>query len=170
MQKKKITMNEDIKGLKVMLIKDGGDAKEISTSDALQMAEDAGLDLVLVSKNGNGLPVVKIVDGNKYAYEQKQKEKERRKNSKSLDVKEIRISPNIAEYDLNIKTAAARKFLEKGHEVKFTLVCRGREISRIAMLSKILNDVAGILSDISIVKSPVKPMGKTASCLLSPKK
>ena len=96
--------------------------------DARRAAEDAGLDLVKVSPNAKP-PVCKIIDYGKFRYEQARKEKDAKKKQKVTEIKEIRMSPNIDTNDLQTKTAAARKFLEKGDRVKVTLRFRGREMA-----------------------------------------
>ena len=100
--------------------------------DARRAAEDAGLDLVKVSPNAKP-PVCKIIDYGKFRYEQARKEKDAKKKQKVTEIKEIRMSPNIDTNDLQTKTAAARKFLEKGDRVKVTLRFRGREMAHMGI-------------------------------------
>lgn len=166
----RIIANENIKAEKVFVVgSDGEKIGEMLTSDAIEKAYDEGLDLVLISM-GKGMPTVRIIDKNKYLYEQKQKEKRNKKNSKVLEMKEIRVSANIAANDLATKETAGRKFLEKGHELKFSLLCRGREISRIRTISNILDKIAEDLSDVSDIKMQKKIEGRNAIIILKPKK
>ena len=119
-------INEQIRDKEVRLIgEDGEQLGIVSSRDALKMAEEAGLDLVKIAPTAKP-PVCKIVDYGKYKYEQVRKEKEAKKKQKVIDIKEIRLSPNIDTNDLNTKIGAARKFLTKGDRVKITLRCRGR--------------------------------------------
>ena len=111
-------INEQIRDKEVRLIgEDGEQLGIVSSRDALKMAEEAGLDLVKIAPTAKP-PVCKIVDYGKYKYEQVRKEKEAKKKQKVIDIKEIRLSPNIDTNDLNTKIGAARKFLTKGHRVK----------------------------------------------------
>lgn len=166
----KIIANEEIKSSKVFLIgADGVKVGETPTSEALRLAVDAGVDLVVISTNKD-LPVAKIIDRNKYIYEMKQKEKQQKKNNRTPEMKEIRISPNIADNDLNTKKNAARKFLDKGHELKLSLICRGREVTRIVTISSILDEVTKDLEDCAVIKVPKKIEGRMATTILRPKK
>ena len=114
-------INEQIRDKEVRLIgEDGEQLGIVSSRDALKMAEEAGLDLVKIAPTAKP-PVCKIVDYGKYKYEQVRKEKEAKKKQKVIDIKEIRLSPNIDTNDLNTKIGAARKFLTKGDRVKITL-------------------------------------------------
>ena len=113
-------INEQIRDKEVRLIgEDGEQLGIVSSRDALKMAEEAGLDLVKIAPTAKP-PVCKIVDYGKYKYEQVRKEKEAKKKQKVIDIKEIRLSPNIDTNDLNTKIGAARKFLTKGDRVKIT--------------------------------------------------
>lgn len=162
-----VIKNIEIKAKKVMLIgQENGKPKEMALSDAIDEAQKQGLDLIMVSK-GNGVPVVKIMDKNKYAYEKK---KQKKKSAKPAEMKEIRFKPTIADMDFMTKVNSARKFLEKSHEVKFTLMCRGREIGRINTYTDKLERIASSLSGCSFIKSPVKVNGRLAYMILAPKK
>ena len=100
----------------------------VSTREAMKLAEDAGLDLVKIAPTAKP-PVCKIVDYGKFKYDQLRKEKEARKKQRTVEIKEIRLSPNIDTNDLNTKMNAARKFITKGDRVKITLRFRGREMA-----------------------------------------
>lgn len=165
----KILMNNEIRTPYVLLVGNGKNER-MGRREAVRLAEEQGMDLVMVSP-GKEIPVVKIMDGNKYVYEIKQKQKANRKNSKIPDLKEIRISTSIADNDMNTKATAARKFLEKGHDVKFSLMCRGREISRIRQVAPpVFQKINELLSDVSETKQTMKINGRTASVILGPKK
>jgi translation initiation factor IF-3 len=121
------------------------------TKEAQKLADDAGLDLVKIAPTAKP-PVCKIVDYGKYRYEQARKEKEAKKKQKTVEVKEIRLSPNIDTNDLNTKMNAARKFLSKGDKVKVTLRFRGREMAHMASSKHILDDFAENLSDVATLE------------------
>lgn len=141
----------------------------MSSKDAMKMAEDAGLDLVKIAPTAKP-PVCKIVDYGKFKYEQIRKEKEAKKKQKNIDIKEIRLSPNIDTNDLNTKMNAARKFITKGDKVKITLRFRGREMAHMANSRHILVDFAEKLSDISIVEKAPKIEGRSMTMFLTEKR
>ena len=144
-------INEQIRDKEVRLIgEDGEQLGIVSSRDALKMAEEAGLDLVKIAPTAKP-PVCKIVDYGKYRYELARKEKDAKRKQKVIEVKEIRMSPNIDTNDLNTKVGAARKFLEKGNRVKVTLRFRGREMAHMSTSKHILDDFAQMLSDIAVV-------------------
>ena len=141
----------------------------MSSQEALKLAEEAGVDLVKIAPTANP-PVVKIIDFSKYRYEQRRKEKEQKKKQNVIEVKEVRLTPNIDTNDLNTKVSAARKFLEKGNKVKVTLRFRGRELSRMNQSKYILDDFAATLSEIAQIDKPSKTEGRSLVMILSPKK
>ena len=141
----------------------------MSSQEAMKLAYDAELDLVKIAPTANP-PVVKIIDFSKYRYELKRREKEQKKKQKTIEVKEVRLSPNIDTNDLNTKISAARKFLEKGNKVKVNLRFRGREMSRMNQSKYILEDIAEKLSDIAQVDKPAKTEGRSLVIILSAKK
>ena len=125
----------------------------MNSKEALRMAREEELDLVLIAPNANP-PVCKIIDYGKYRYEMARKEKEAKKKQKVIEIKEVRLSPNIDENDVNTKAKAARKFLEKGDKVKVSLRFRGREMSHMNQSRHILADFAEKLSDIAVIDKP----------------
>ena len=141
----------------------------MSIDDALREAEAAELDLVKIAPNANP-PVCKIVDYGKFKYEQIRKEKDARKKQKIVEIKEIRMSPNIDTNDLNTKMSAARKFLSKGNRVKVTLRFRGREMAHMQDSKYILEDFAAALSDVAVVDKTPKIEGRTMTITLAEKK
>lgn len=141
----------------------------MSSQEAMKLAYDAELDLVKIAPTANP-PVVKIIDFSKYRYELKRREKEQKKKQKTIEVKEVRLSPNIDTNDLNTKVSAARKFLEKGNKVKVNLRFRGREMARMNQSKHILEDIAEKLSDIAQIDKPAKAEGRSLVLILSAKK
>ena len=142
-------INEQIRDREVRLIGEDGQLVGIMSSrDAYKMAQDAGLDLVKIAPKAQP-PVCKIVDYGKYRYEQARKEKEAKKKQKTMEVKEVRLSPNIDANDLNTKINQARKFLEHGDKVKVTLRFRGRELAHVEQSKVILDNFAEKLAEIA---------------------
>ncbi len=163
-------INEQIKAKEVRLIGDDGEQLGIvSISVALTKASEKGLDLVLIAPTAKP-PVCKIINYGKYKYELTRKDKEAKKKQKVIEVKEVRLSPNIDTNDLNTKISSARKFLEKGNKVKVALRFRGREMTRMNSSKYILDDFAQALSDISIIDKPSKAEGRNLIMFLSAKK
>ena len=163
-------INEQIRDKEVRLIgEDGEQLGIVSSRDALKMAEEAGLDLVKIAPTAKP-PVCKIVDYGKNKYEQGRKEKEAKKKQKVIDIKEIRLSPNIDTNDLNTKIGAARKFLTKGDRVKITLRFRGREMAHMNNSKHILDDIAQSLSDIAVVEKAPKVEGRSMTMFLTEKR
>ena len=141
----------------------------MSAREALQLAEEAGVDLVKIAPTAKP-PVCKIVDYGKFKYEQTRKEKEAKKKQKVIEIKEIRLSPNIATNDLNTKIHAAKKFLSKGDRVKVTLRFRGREMAHMAASKHILDDFAEALADVSVVEKAPKVEGRSMTMFLTEKR
>ena len=141
----------------------------MSAKEAYLLAQEADLDLIKVAPNAKP-PVCKIVDYGKYRYEQSRKEKQARKNQKTVEIKEVRLSPNIDTNDLNTKISAARKFLTKGNKVKVTLRFRGREMAHVSTSRHILDDFAEALSDIAVIEKAPKMEGRSMTMMLSEKK
>ncbi|MCQ2401004.1 MAG: translation initiation factor IF-3 [Lachnospiraceae bacterium] len=165
-----VQVNEQIKDKEVRVISEDGEQLGImSAEEALAAAEEAGLDLVKIAANANP-PVVRIIDFSKYRYEQKRKEKDQKKKQHVIEVKEVRLSPNIDTNDLNTKVSAARKFLEKGDKIKVNLRFRGREMSRMQQSLPILQDFAAQLQDVAQIDKPAKAEGRSLVMILSPKK
>ena len=162
-------INEQIRDKEIRLIGSEGEQLGIMSSrDALRLAEEAGLDLVKIAPNAKP-PVCKIVDYGKYRYEQLRKEKEAKKKQKVIEVKEIRLSPNIDTNDLNTKMNAANKFLTKGDKVKVTLRFRGREMAHMNNSKHILDDFAANLASIANIEKAPKVEGRSMTMFLAPK-
>ena len=141
----------------------------MSASEALDKAAEKNLDLVKISPMAKP-PVCKIMDYGKYRFEQAKREKEARKKQKVVEIKEIRLSPNIDSNDLNTKMNAAKKFLSKGDKVKITLRFRGREMAHMNASKHILDDFAASLGEIAVVEKAPKVEGRSISMVLAEKK
>ena len=163
-------INEQIRDKEIRLIGESGEQLGIMSSrEALKLAEEAGLDLVKIAPTAKP-PACKIVDYGKYRYELARKEKDAKRKQKVIEVKEIRMSPNIDTNDLNTKVGAARKFLEKGNRVKVTLRFRGREMAHMSTSKHILDDFAQMLSDIAVVEKMPKVEGRSMIMFLTVKR
>ncbi len=162
-------INRQIKEKEVQLI--GAQGEKLGVLDiekALELAEEQNLDLVLVAPNSK--PVVcKLMNYGKYKFEQAKKEKESRKNQKAVELKEIRVTPNIGEHDFLFKSKNARAFLESGNKVKFTVRFRGRELNNVKAGEQVLNKFIESLSDISVVEKKPFLEGKNMFIILSKK-
>lgn len=163
-------INEQIRDKEIRLIGENGEQLGIMSSrEAMKLAEDAGLDLVKIAPTAKP-PVCKIVDYGKYRYEQVRREKEAKKKQKTIEIKEIRLSPNIDTNDLNTKVNAARKFLSKGDKVKITLRFRGREMAHMATGKEVLDSFFEKLSDVAVVEKPAKLEGRSMIMVLAEKR
>ena len=148
---------------------DGEQLGIMSAREAYKLAQEAELDLVKIAP-GAKPPVCKIIDYGKYRYELARKEKEARKKQKTVELKEVRLSPNIDTNDLNTKMNAARKFISKGNKVKVTLRFRGREMAHVQASKHILDDFAEALADIAVVEKAPKLEGRSMGMVLAEKR
>ncbi len=165
-----LMINEQIRDKEVRLVGEDGEQLGImSAKEAYQKALDADLDLVKIAPKAEP-PVCKIVDYGKYKYELARKEKEAKKKQKVVDVKEVRLSPNIEANDLNTKANMARKFIEKGDKVKVTLRFRGREMAHMASSKHVLDDFANMLEDVAMIDKAPKLEGRSMSMILTEKR
>ena len=163
-------INEQIRDKEVRLIgADGEQLGIVSSKEAQKLADEAGLDLVKIAPTAKP-PVCKIIDYGKYRYEQARKEKEAKKKQKTIELKEIRLSPNIDTNDLNTKINAAKKFIEKGNKVKVTLRFRGREMAHMNQSKYILDDFAEALADVAVVEKAPKVEGRSIGMVLAEKR
>lgn len=163
-------INEQIRDKEIRLIGENGEQLGVmSAKDAMKLAREAELDLVKIAPTAKP-PVCKIIDYGKYRYELARKEKEAKKKQKTIEIKEVRLSPNIEDNDLKTKVNAARKFIEKGDKVKVTLRFRGREMAHIHASKHILDDFAEQLSDIAVVEKPAKLEGRSMMMFLTEKR
>jgi translation initiation factor IF-3 len=153
----------------VRLIDESGEQLGIkSLREALQIAADKNLDLVNVAPTAKP-PVCKIMDYGKFKYEQQKKEREARKNQKIIDVKEIRMTPNIEEHDFQTKLRNAIKFLQAGDKVKASVRFRGREITHTELGARVLNRLAQECESLATVERAPKLEGRSMIIILSPK-
>ena len=165
-----LMINEQIRDREIRLIGEDGEQLGImSARDAMRLAREANLDLVKIAPTAKP-PVCKIIDYGKYRYEQARREKEARKKQKTIEVKEIRLSPNIDTNDLNTKVNQARKFVSGGNKVKVAVRFRGRELAHTAVGKTILEDFAQKLSDIAVIDKPAKLEGKSMVMFLVEKR
>lgn len=163
-------INEQIRDKEVRVIGENNEQLGIMGIDeARKLADEAGVDLVKIAPNAQP-PVCRIIDYGKFRYEQARKEKEAKKKQKVIEVKEIRMSPNIDTNDLNTKISAARKFLSKGDRVKVTLRFRGREMAHMNSSKYILDDFAEALADVAVVEKPAKVEGRSLTMFLAEKR
>ena len=163
-------INEQIRDREVRLIGENGELIGImSAKEAYKLAQEAELDLVKIAPTAKP-PVCKIIDYGKYKYELARKEKEAKKKQKVIEIKEVRLSPNIEDNDLNTKVSAAKKFLEKGNKVKVTLRFRGREMAHMASSKHILDDFAKMLEEVAVVEKPAKVEGRSMTMFLTEKR
>ncbi len=141
----------------------------MTAKEAMKLAEEAGLDLVKIAPTAKP-PVCKIVDYGKYKYELARKDKEAKKKQRTIEIKEIRMSPNIDTNDMNTKVTAAKKFITKGNKVKVTLRFRGREMAHMQKSRHILDDFAEMLADIAVIEKAPKVEGRTMTMFLTEKR
>ena len=162
-------MNEDIIADSIRLIDaDGEQVGLVATNEGLQMAEEAGLDLVEVSPNASP-PVCKILDYGKYKYEAQKKANEARKKQKTIDVKEIKMRPGIEEHDYQVKMRSVRKFLSNGDKVKMTIRFRGREMAHQDLGMRVLDRIREDLdAEVKIEQFP-KSEGRLMTMVVAPR-
>jgi len=162
-----VRVNNDIVADEVRVINEEGDMLGVMpASRAVELAEEAGLDLVEVSP-GAEPPVCKILDYGKYKYEQQKKAAEARKKQKTIDVKEVKIRPGIEEHDYQVKLRNARRFLEGGDKVKVTMRFRGREMAHQDIGEEVIARLISDVSDISKVDLQPKMEGRQIITVLS---
>ena len=165
-----LMINERIRDKEVRLISQSGEQLGImSSKEAMRLAREADLDLVKIAPTAKP-PVCKIIDYGKYRYELARKEKEAKKKQRTMEVKEVRLSPNIDKNDLNTKANQARKFLSKGDKVKVTLRFRGREMAHVNYSKQILDSFCEILEDIAVVDRRPKMEGRSMVMFLLEKR
>ena len=163
-------INGQIKDKEVRVIGQNGEQIGImSPKEAMKLAQEAELDLVKIAPKAQP-PVCKIVDYGKYRYELARKEKDAKKKQKTVEIKEVRLSPNIETNDLNTKVNNAKKFITKGNKVKVTLRFRGREMAHMQQSKHILDDFAEQLKDVATVEKPAKLEGRSLSMVLTEKR
>ena len=167
--KQELPINEQIRFSEVQVISDDGQKLGVMKIDeALDLAGSKDLDLVLVAPNTKPA-VCKIMNYGKYKFEQAKKEKEAKKKQKSLEIKEIRITPNTEDHDFNFKCKNDKKFIEDGSKVKITVRFRGRELNYVKLGENILNRFIEELSEVSVPEKKPLLEGKNMFIILQPK-
>ena len=166
---KDMMVNEGIRARELRLIDQDGEQLGVkSKAEALKIAEQANLDVVLVAPNAKP-PVARIMDYGKFRFEQQKKEREARKKQKVINVKEVRLSPTIDLNDFNTKLRNARKFLEKGDKVKASIRFKGRAITHKEIGQKVLDRLAEETKDTASVEQQAKMDGRSMFLVLAPK-
>ncbi len=168
--KQELPINEQIRFKEVQVIDEQGQkVGKLPINQALDMAASKDLDLVLVSGNSDN-PVCKIMNYGKHKFEQAKREKESRKKQKTVECKELRVTPNIEIHDFTFKAKNARKFLSDGNKVRITVRFRGREVNYVKSGEDVLNKFIEELSDISTVEKKPFLEGKNMFIILAPSK
>ena len=168
--KQDLLINGQIRFNEVQVIdEEGKKLGKMKTYDAINIASNKNLDLVLVSSNAEN-PVCKIMNYGKYKFEQSKKEKESKKKQKTFELKEIRITPNIEEHDFNFKIKNVKKFLAEGNKVKITVRFRGRELNYVKLGEQVLNKFSEQLKDETILEKKPLLEGKNMFIILAPNK
>ncbi|MBV9970759.1 MAG: translation initiation factor IF-3 [Xanthobacteraceae bacterium] len=162
-------VNEDIRVREVHLIdKDGSNRGNVSISEALAIAQEAGLDLVEISPNATP-PVCKLLDFGKYKFQEQKKQAEARKKQKVVEVKEIKFRPMIDDHDYDVKMRAMQRFFEEGDKVKVTLRFRGREMAHQELGARLLERVKGDTDKLAKVEMDARFEGRQMIMILAPR-
>ncbi len=151
-----------------LILADGETAGVVTLSEALRIAEQSGLDLVEISPNAEP-PVCKVLDLGKFKYEQQKRKAEAKKKQKIVELKEIKVSPNIDTHDYDVKLKSATRFLEDGNKVKFSLKFKGREIAYQQMGYELMQKIGTDLELLAKIEQPAKLEGKQMMMILGPK-
>lgn len=169
-KKDRVIMNDDIRVPEVRCNVDGAESLGIiSTDEAMEKANELGLDLVLIAPDAKP-PVAKIMDYGKYKYQEERKLKEQRKNQVKIDVKEIKLSVKIAENDISYKVKHAREFLSEGKHVKFRVFLRGREMANPEAGKEVLLRIWPMIEDVAVMDKPPKFEGRYYNMYVIPQK
>lgn len=164
------TINERIRFPKIRVIDtDRSQLGIITPQEAMRLAEEKGLDLVLVSDTADP-PVCRIMDYGKYKFEQEKKAREAKKKQHTADVKEVKMRYKIEEHDYNVRVKSAERFLKAGDKVKATITFRGREIQHADLAEELLNRMANDLEPVAEIQQAPKKEGRNMMMLLAPKK
>ena len=167
--KQVIQINEEIRDKEVRVIgSDGAQLGIMSSSKALSLAEQAGVDLVKIAPQAQP-PVWKIMDYGKYRFEQSKREKEARKNQKVVDIKEVRLSLNIDTHDFNTKLNQSQKFIKSGDKVKVSIRFRGREMGHPELGIEVMKRFADACQEFAVVEKPAKLEGRNMLMFLAPR-
>lgn len=165
-----LRINDRIRISPVRLIDEaGGQLGIVPTEEARRLADERGLDLVEVAPQARP-PVCRLMDYGKYKYEQARKAREARRKQHNIQVKEVKLRPKIEEHDLAFKLRHARRFLEEGDKVKFTLMFRGREVTHPERGERVLQRVVAELTDVGGVEANIAREGRTMTLTLAPRR
>ncbi len=168
-KKDNVQINEEIRDKELRIIgSDGQQLGIMSANEALNLAEQKGLDLVKIAPQGKP-PVCKIMDYGKYRFEQAKREKEARKNQRIVDIKEVRLSLNIDTHDFNTKLNNALKFIKHGDKVKVSIRFRGREMGHPEIGLETMKRFADACAEVAVVEKPAKLEGRNMLMFLAPK-
>jgi translation initiation factor IF-3 len=165
---KDLRINGQIRVREVRLIRDDGEQGIMPTANALELAREAGMDLVEVAPQAVP-PVVKIMDYGKFKFENEKKVRDSKKKQKLLKLKEIRMQPKIDDHDLDFKSKHVREFLSEGNKVKVTVRFRGRELAHTELGLDVLNDVLKRVEGEYVMDKAPSMEGRFMSMVLSPK-
>lgn len=161
-------INEQIRFREVQVIdEEGNKLGKMVTEEAIDLAMEKNLDLVLVSSNPEN-PVCKMMNYGKYKFEQAKREKESKKKQRTFELKELRVTPNIESHDFNFKVKNAQKFLSDGNKVKITVRFRGRELNYVKLGEEVLNNFIEALSEVATVEKKPLLEGKNMFIILAP--
>ena len=162
-------INEEIRAREVHLIdKDGHNRGNVTVAEAIQLAQEAGLDLVEISPNATP-PVCKLLDYGKYKYQEQKKAAEARKKQKVVEVKEIKFRPMIDDHDYDVKMRSMKRFFEEGDKVKVTLRFRGREMAHQELGTRLLERVKDDTSKFAKVEMDARFEGRQVVMVLAPR-
>ena len=162
-------VNERIHFKEVLVIGPNSESLgKMSRFDAFKKAEEYDLDLLCVAPNANP-PVCKIINYGKYRFEAQKKAKEAKKNQRIVEIKEVQLTPQIGEHDIQTKVKAAIRFLQDGNKVKVGVRFRGRQLSHVDMGEDVLNKFIEYVSEYAIIEKPASLDGKWLSCVLASK-
>ncbi len=165
-----LLINEEIREREVRVIDaDGTQLGIMATKDALRIAQEKELDLINIAPQAKP-PVCKILDYGKYRFEQAKREKEAKKKQKVIEVKEVRLSPNIEDHDMETKARMAVKFLQGGDKVKVSVRFRGRELTRTEVGKVVLDQFVKSIADYAEVEKTPKMEGRSMVMFLMPKR
>ena len=165
-----LLINEEIREREVRVIDaDGTQLGIMPTKEALRIAQEKDLDLINIAPQAKP-PVCKILDYGKYRFEQAKREKEAKKKQKVIEIKEVRLSPNIEDHDMNTKAKMAAKFLQNGAKVKVSVRFRGREMTRTEVGRVVLDQFVQSIADVAEVEKPPKMEGRSMVMFLMPKR
>ncbi len=164
-----LMINEQIRDKEVRLVdEDGSQLGIVASRDAQKLADEKSLDLVKISPTANP-PVCKIMDYSKFKFDQSKKDKEVRKKQKTVDIKELRLSPSIDTHDVQVKVNKAIGFLKEGNKIKVSVRFRGRELGHTEIALGIMKSFAEQVSEFGAIEKQPKLEAKTMAMFISPK-